>query len=79
MARTDCPFCEGATVYLIANTNIETNCEYCVKGIVPRPKNFDPAKEPAEPAESAEPAEPAEPRTLFARLQAGVSRLSRRL
>jgi len=60
MAKKDCPFCEGKKWYLIASTNIEIACEFCVKGIVPKPKNFDAAK--LDP-------------TLFARLQSGFGRL----
>ena len=60
MAKKDCPYCEGRKVLTVANTNIKVNCDYCVKGIVPRPRNFDTAK--LDP-------------TLFARLQAGLGRL----
>lgn len=64
MARRDCPYCDARQMITIANTNIETQCEFCIDGVVPRPPNFDPGKEPR-----------TEPRTMLARLQAGVSRL----
>lgn len=38
--KKDCPFCEGKEKFLIANTNIEMICEFCVKGVIPKPKNF---------------------------------------
>jgi hypothetical protein len=45
MAKNDCPLCEGKKRFLIANTNIQTNCEFCDdRGEVMRPKNFDDAK-----------------------------------
>lgn len=60
MAKKDCPLCEGRRSYFVANTNIKIDCEFCVKGVVSRPENFDPAK--LEPG-------------LLARLQAGLGRL----
>ena len=38
----DCPYCEGRKRYKLANSNVETNCEYCnARGEIPRPENFD--------------------------------------
>ena len=36
MAKKDCPYCEGRKKFLIAGTNIERACEYCVKGVIPK-------------------------------------------
>ena len=37
--KKDCPYCEGKNgyTYLLANSNTRINCEYCVKGVIPKP------------------------------------------
>jgi len=46
MAKKDCPLCEGKKTYLVANTNIKIDCEFCDdRGEIPRPENYDETKD----------------------------------